>query len=156
MPDPTQQQEELGETRMDHVGLSVGDLDGLATWYREAFGLEEESRYGYRTGSSDVAGIVLLSPHGWRLELQHCPGSTPAQPSDPLEALLRQGFGHICIGVDDIDAAFELLVARGAGVMFPPRPTALPHITVSYLTDPEGNPIELLSRAGGASPERQA
>lgn len=28
--------------RFDHVGLNVADLDGMTTWYRDAFGLSVE------------------------------------------------------------------------------------------------------------------
>jgi catechol 2,3-dioxygenase-like lactoylglutathione lyase family enzyme len=137
---------ELSRTRLDHVGLSVADLDALAAWYRSALDLAEEARFSYAIGRRQVAGVLLASTDGWRLELQHCEGSEAGQPAGPLEALLRQGLGHLCLRVDDIDEAFALLVDRGAGVSFPPTPSPLSGVRVSYLTDPEGNFIELLEQ----------
>lgn len=136
----------LDGSRMDHVGLSVEDVDALGRWYRDAFGLREEARFAYPFGRRQVTGVLLTSPQGWRLELQHCEGSSAGQPADVRAALLRQGLGHLCLRVDDLDGAFAELVQRGAGVTFPPTPSPVPGMSVSYLTDPEGNFIELLQQ----------
>jgi len=137
---------ELSGLQLDHVGLSAGDLEALAAWYRRALGLAEEARFSYTIGRRQVKGVLLASPNGWRLELQHCEGSETGQPASVLAALLRQGLAHLCLRVEDIDAAFALLVERGAGVSFPPTPSPLAGMRVSYLTDPEGNFIELLEQ----------
>jgi catechol 2,3-dioxygenase-like lactoylglutathione lyase family enzyme len=137
---------ELSATRLDHVGLSVGNLDVLGAWYCSALGLAEEARFSYAIGHRQVTGVLLSSTDGWRLELQQCEGSEPGKLGSPREALLRQGLGHFCLRVDDIDATFALLVERGAGVSFPPTASPLSGMRVGYLTDPEGNFIELLEQ----------
>jgi glyoxylase I family protein len=137
---------ELSGTRLDHVGLSVEDLDALAAWYSSALGLVEQARFSYAIGRRQVTGALLRSTDGWRLELQQCEGSEPGQPASPLEALRRQGLGHFCLRIADIDEAFALLVERGAGVSLPPTASPLNGMRISYLTDPEGNLIELLEQ----------
>jgi lactoylglutathione lyase len=137
---------EVTGTQLDHVGLSVKDLDVLARWYCAALGLTEDARFNYAIGSRRVEGVLLTSPRGWQLELQRCDGSEAGQPANPLAALLRQGLGHFCLKVDDLDAAFAALVECGAAVVFPPMASPVVGMRVSYLNDPEGNFIELLEQ----------
>jgi lactoylglutathione lyase len=131
---------------LDHVGLAVRDVAVLSAWYQQALGLSEEARFAYSIGRHQVEGVLLVSPDGWRLEIQHSEGSEAGQPETPLKALLREGLGHFCLRVADIDAAFAELIERGAGVGFPPMASPLPGMRVSYVTDPEGNFIELLEQ----------
>jgi lactoylglutathione lyase len=133
-------------TRIDHVGLSVADLDETAGWYCRALDLTEVARFEYPIGRRSVAGVLLAARDGWRLELQRCDGSQPAQPANPLEALLEQGIGHFCLEVPDLDAAFALLVERGAGISVPPTSSPVPGMRIAYVTDPEGNFVELLEQ----------
>ena len=134
--------------RLDHVGISVGDAEALAGWYRDAMGFEEETRMTFPVDArGDMTVIVLRHPDGSRLELLERPGSEPGQEPDPFGSLLRRGVHHICFAVDDIDVAFAHLVGKGAGVKFPVSASPIPGARMAYLTDPEGNFVELLERA---------
>ena len=137
---------ELLNTSLDHVGLSVQDLPALVAWYVSAFGLVEESDFSYAIGSRQVKGALLASQDGWRLELQQCDGSVASPASTPLESLLHQGLGHFCLRVHDLDAAFALLVERGAATRIRPMSAPLSGVRIGYLADPEGNLIELLEQ----------
>jgi lactoylglutathione lyase len=137
---------ELSGTRLDHVGLSVSDLSALSDWYVDAFGLVEQARFAYEIGERHVVGALLASPDGWRLELQQCDGSAPGQPANALHSLLRQGLGHLCLQVPELDDAFARLLECGARVSIPPMQSPLPGVRISYVADPEGNLIELLEQ----------
>jgi lactoylglutathione lyase len=131
--------------RLDHVGLTVGDLDDMVAWYAEAFGLTVELHFAL--DHVDFRGVMLRSPGGWRLELLHRPGSvTGLQAGNPVEAALTRGFGHLAIDVPDVDAAYELLLGAGATDRMSPRPSPEPGIRMAYVADPEGNLLELLDR----------
>lgn len=137
---------DLGATYLDHVGLSVRDLQSLSAWYMDALDLVVEAAFEYRLGRREVHGVLLASRDGWRLEMQQCQGSAPAQAQTPAGALLQQGQGHFCLRVGDIDEAFAGLVAHGAAVGIEPIDSPIAGVRISYLVDPEGNLIELLEQ----------
>jgi catechol 2,3-dioxygenase-like lactoylglutathione lyase family enzyme len=137
---------ELPQMHLDHVGLSVADLDALIAWYADALGLIELSRFAYEIGDRRVVGALLASRDGWRLELQQCDDSVPGQPANPLQSLLRQGLGHFCVQVPELDTVFDRLVQCGARISVPPMRSPLPGMRIAYVADPEGNLIELLEQ----------
>lgn len=53
--------------RLDHVGLTVADLEAMRDWYAAALDLEVELEFAL----DHVAfrGVMLRSADGWRLEL---------------------------------------------------------------------------------------
>jgi glyoxylase I family protein len=134
--------------RPDHVGLAVRDLGAAERWYREGFGYERE--LVLRVEPIDLDIVMLRHPGaGDRLELLHRPGTTSAgQPSDPGDAALREGFGHLAFDVRDVDAGFDRLVALGATPVLTPRPSPEPGVRMAFVADPEGNLLELLDRRG--------
>lgn len=128
-----------------HTGLSVHDLSAMTRWYQQALGMEVEERFEPAEG---VSAALLGRPGGLRLELIHLQGSSPDEQrkADPGDSLLRHGWGHVCVRVDDIDRAFETLAAAGATKVSPPAPAPFPGCHYAFVTDPEGNQIELLSQ----------
>lgn len=134
-------------TALDHIGLSVGDLDAQAGWYAAALGLEPGA-----TGGIDTLGIRVRflheRGHGWSLELLERVGSEPGlQAPDPPTALLTRGYGHICLRVDgDLEGAYARLVAAGASSRMPPGESPEPGVRIAFVADPEGNLIELMDR----------
>lgn len=134
-------------TLLDHIGLSVGDLDAQAEWYAEALSLT-------RTGSGGlpdlgVRVVFLTDPdHGWSLELLERTGSAPGlQAPDPPTALLTRGYGHICLRVDGrLDDAYARLLGAGAVSRMAPGPSPEPGVQIAFVADPEGNLIELMDR----------
>ncbi|MFJ4621171.1 VOC family protein [Streptomyces sp. NPDC088812] len=132
-------------TRFDHVGISVPDLEAAASWYRAALGLTAAPVFA--VPGTDLRGVMLLHPSGWRVELLHRPSARPGPaPGDPLEAAATHGFGHMCLCVEDVAAEFGRLVAAGAGIGMTPRPAPRPGALMAFVTDPYGNLIELLDR----------
>jgi catechol 2,3-dioxygenase-like lactoylglutathione lyase family enzyme len=131
--------------RLDHVGLTVGDLEAMTRWYTENLHLVVEFEFALEHVA--FRGAMLRSPRGHRVELLHRDGSQIGlQAADPVEAALTQGFGHIALDVPDVDAAYAELLEAGAAQRMSPRPSPEPGIRMAYVADPEGNLIELLDR----------
>ncbi|GAA5026759.1 VOC family protein [Microbacterium fluvii] len=133
-------------TALDHVGLSVADLDAQAAWYADALGLVPTPAM-----SNPAIGVrtqYLVDPEdGWAIELLERVGSNPGlQASSPTEAILTRGYGHLCLRVADVAARFAALVAGGARVISAPGPSPMSGLILAYVADPEGNLIEVIER----------
>ncbi|MFV0372967.1 VOC family protein [Microbacterium sp.] len=133
-------------TALDHVGVSVGDLDAQAAWYVGALGLlalppTVKPDAGMRTQ-------FLVDPvDGWALELLERQGSQPqVRAQSPADSMRVHGYGHLCLRVDDVATHYAALVAAGAGEITPPGPSPMSGLPVAFVADPEGNLIELIQR----------
>ncbi|MGP3769671.1 VOC family protein [Streptomyces sp. SDT5-1] len=132
-------------TSFDHVGISVPDLEAATAWYCEALGLTAAPVFAIP--DTDLRGVMLLHPSGYRIELLHRPTARPGpRPGSALEAAATHGFGHMCLCVEDVDAEYHRLVAAGAGSSMSPRPAPRPGARMAFVTDPYGNLVELLDR----------
>ena len=132
---------------LDHVGLSVADLDAQAAFYCAAFGFVESTPFAIPP--LNLRGTFLVGPNGLAIELLEREGSRPGiQAKDQAEALLTRGYGHVCLRVDDVDVLHARLLELGASERMSPQPAPEPGVRMSFVSDPEGNLIELLDRAG--------
>ncbi|GAA5026777.1 VOC family protein [Microbacterium fluvii] len=132
---------------VDHVGLSVGDLDAQRDWYQRAFGFATAKPF--EIAAVGLRGVFLLGPDDLAIELLERRGSTHRTPAtSPPDELLAQGWGHVCLRVADVDEVFARLVDAGATVVTAPAPAPEPGVRFAFVTDPEGNFIELLDREG--------
>jgi catechol 2,3-dioxygenase-like lactoylglutathione lyase family enzyme len=130
---------------LDHVGLNVGDLEGMTRWYRDTLRLRVE--FEFALPELDFRGVMLHGSDGHRIELLHRAGNRAGLPADsPVDAALTRGFGHIALDVADVDTTYAQLLAAGAAERLSPRPSPEPGIRMAYVADPEGNLIELLDR----------
>lgn len=123
------------------VRVLANDVDALAKFYSEAFGMSETRR---PVDTATFKEIVLNS------------GSTPelakVAKSTPIVIATRDkkgppagGMAALIVEVPDMDKAIARATAAGAKLM---RPVAKSGEGLSYafLTDPEGNQFELLLR----------
>ena len=135
-------------TALDHIGLSVADLDAQADWYSRALGLEQLEPGGIPAVGLRV--VFLVDPeHKWALELLNRPGSQPKpRATSAPEHVLSQGYGHICLRVDDVDALYGRLIAAGATSIMEPGESPVSGVRMAFVADPEGNFIEMLDRPG--------
>lgn len=132
---------------LDHVGLSVADLDAQSAWYVHTFGLRASTPF--EIAPLGLRGVFVVGDEGFALELLERAGSRPGpRPRDSAEALLTQGYGHICLRVTDVDATHAGALANGALERMAPQGSPEPGVRMSFLADPEGNLIELLDRRG--------
>lgn len=94
---------------IDHVGIAVRDLDAACRRYRELLGAELSHRE--RVPGQGVEIAYLKLPGDTRIELV-----TPIDDEGPVARFLdRRGEGmhHVCVLVDDIQAALDSLGAAG-------------------------------------------
>lgn len=135
-------------TSLDHVGLSVADLDAQADWYAAALGLEKLEPGGIPAVGLRV--VFLVDPdEKWALELLNRPGSQPKpRAASAPEHVLSQGYGHICLRVADVDALYDRLIAAGATSIMEPGESPVSGVRMAFVADPEGNFIEMLDRPG--------
>jgi catechol 2,3-dioxygenase-like lactoylglutathione lyase family enzyme len=136
------------DARFDHVGVNVRDLTAATAWYSEAFGLR--TVFTFTLEGPGLSAVVLESPHGYRIELLARPGSTAGlRAPDPLAAVLTEGYGHFALAVPELEPVYESLVRLGAGVVMPPGPSPEPGVRMAWVSDPEGNLVELIEKNTG-------
>jgi methylmalonyl-CoA/ethylmalonyl-CoA epimerase len=104
--------------RVDHLGIAVKDLAEAVRAY-EALGFTVDATHEVPTEKVRTAFLPAGESH---LEL--------LEPTDPSSAIARflekrSGLHHVCVLVDDIEAALAELKARGVPVLDEtPRPGA--------------------------------
>ena len=130
----------------DHVGLSVADLEAQVAWYCAALDLTVVAPF--EVAGLGLRGAFVVGEPGLAIELLERAGSAPGiQAADQAEALLTRGYGHVCLRVDDVDSVHARLLAAGAAERMPPQQAPEPGVRMSFVSDPEGNLIELVDRA---------
>lgn len=129
--------------RLLHTMLRVGDLERSLTFYTEVLGMRLLRRKDYPDGRFTLAFVgygdesdtaVLELTHNW----------------DTSSYEIGTGYGHIALGVEDIDATCEAMAAKGGRVVRPPG--AMKHGTtvIAFVEDPDGYKVELIQRASRA------
>jgi lactoylglutathione lyase len=114
--------------------LFVQDLDRVMRFYRDTLGLEvvvsDDVSYAFRMADQDFA-IVHVSAGVRMLNAE--------------VLAVQQGAGHrvmLCADVEDIDAVYAALTAKGLAFIKPPIDQVWGWRT-AYFADPEGNLWEL-------------
>jgi catechol 2,3-dioxygenase-like lactoylglutathione lyase family enzyme len=141
--------------RYAHTNLIARDWEALARFYEEVFGCERLPAVRDLSGPEFEAGTGITGArlHGVHLRLpgydEHGPTleifSYEALPERPPTAVNRPGFGHIAFSVGDVAAARAAVLAAGGSAVGEVVTTAAgdARVTWCYLTDPEGNVVEL-------------
>jgi methylmalonyl-CoA/ethylmalonyl-CoA epimerase len=104
--------------KVDHIGIAVKDLAEAVRAY-QALGFAVEATHDVPT---EKVRAAFLPAGEARLELLE-----PTEPSSVIARFLekRSGLHHVCVLVEDIDAALAELKARGVAVLDEtPRPGA--------------------------------
>jgi lactoylglutathione lyase len=129
-------EEEMG-TRFDMVGVFVGDLRAMVTFYRDTFGLEIDWDGNGPYAEFKHEGIRFSMYE--RVQLPDLLGQTPTYPTG------INGTFELAIdlpGFEDVDREFERIVKAGARPIYAPRDEPW-GMRSSMIADPEGNLIEI-------------
>jgi lactoylglutathione lyase len=134
--------------RLHHAGISVPDLERSLDWYCRALNLTEGHRF--EVPPFGLRGVFALDPAGAGVELLEMAGALPGvNRADPPSANSVHGYNHMCFEVTNLEAAYERALIHGAVPVWDPRPAPEPGVRMAYVTDLDGNLIELIHRVEG-------
>jgi methylmalonyl-CoA/ethylmalonyl-CoA epimerase len=130
------------ELIVDHIGISVPDLDASIAWYGRMFGFELEMRQHLPIIPADIA---FLRRGDFRIELFQVEGAAPLPPErrEPNLDLRTHGNKHLCWRLEDVPATVACLRERGADIVFEKTINGTP---MAFIRDNAGNLIELIQR----------
>ena len=157
-----------GLSHVDHVGLTVPDLDAGVKFYAEVIGGVELYRMGpfdaaempavadgrdWTEAHINVAGaklMIAMLQVGPNLMLELFQYDRPADRRTTPPRNCDHGGHHVAFKVDDLDAAKAYLADHGCVVMDGPivldeGPCA--GLRINYVLDPWGNQLELVEYA---------
>ena len=134
---------------LNHLGITVTDLDASLAFYRDVIGFELDLRTRVagewfdtltRNQGADIE-IAMLRLAGFTLQLvdYHAAGGATL----PL-AHHNVGNPHLSIDVDDLDTRHEQIVASGRHEPTPIVDIMGTGIRSFYVHDPDGVPVELI------------
>ena len=134
--------------RLHHAGISVPDLERSLDWYCRAFDLTEG--YRFEVPPIGLRGVFALDRAGAGVELLEKSGALPGvNRADPPSANEVHGYNHMCFEVEDLEAAYARALRHGATAVWDPRDAPEPGVRMAYVTDLDGNLIELIHRLEG-------
>ncbi len=145
--------------RFGHVNVVARDWHALAAFYVEVFGctfVPPERDYsgpdldrGTGLAGTHLRGAHLRFPgHGDTGPTLEIYSYDPPGPDHPGAAADRRGWGHIAFQVTDVPRARDVILARGGvsvGDVVTLETSDGRWVTWCYVTDPEGNVLELQS-----------
>ena len=123
--------------RLLHTMLRVGDLEKSVAFYTDVLGMQLLRRKDYASGRFTLAFLgygnekehtVLELTHNWDTEHYD----------------LGNGYGHIALGVQDIQATCAGIADRGGRLVREPGPMKHGSTVIAFLEDPDGSKVELI------------
>jgi len=123
---------------LDHLVLRVRDLEGMIAFYRDVLGLSVERR-------QDAIGLVQMRAGAQLVDLVSVEGRL-GRTGGAAPAREGRNLDHFCLNVEDFDLARVTAHLEAHGVKVGEsglRYGAGGEGLSVYLTDPEGNGLEL-------------
>lgn len=144
------------QARYAHTNLIARDWRRMVRFYCDVFGCEPVGSERAHRGAwiEEVTAVPGAAIDGVHLRLPGLGENAPTleifsyhrMPESLPPAANRPGFAHIAFEVDDVAAARQAVLAHGGGDLGRIHTRPVPGagtITLVYLTDPEGNIVEL-------------
>jgi len=155
---------QLGLVGMDHVGITVPDIDEAVAWFENVMGCVAPLTFGPFSGVQDLLDVdpqavihqITMVRCGRSANIELFDYSAPNQRTDFPKNSDWAGH-HIAFYVTDIDAAVQYMVAHGAQKFFGPLPVTdgpAAGQSINYFRTPFGTYIELISYPNGMAYER--
>lgn len=103
--------------RIDHVAIIVRNIEQALTFYRDTLGITPSQIKEVPSEQVRIAFLPLGGPGGSEIELIE--PMTADSDSSLVKFLEKRGEGlhHICLEVDNINAALQEMQAKGAAVL---------------------------------------
>jgi len=134
-----------------HTGIVVSDMKRSLPFYRDLLGMKVWADF---KDDSEMLQSVTEVPGAnvWMVKLKAADGvsiellqylSNPQDVPEPTKAC-NVGCNHVALQVDNLDALYEKLKAKGIRFHAPPAVSADGGAKVTYCRDPEGVIVELV------------
>lgn len=126
--------------KLVHSMIRVIDEARSVDYYKRAFGLDIAERIDF----ADFTLVYLAAEKsGFELELTINKGRT-----EPYE--IGNGYGHLAVIVDDLDAEYARFTAEGftVGKLVDFKNGDVPVARFFFATDPDGYKIEVIAKGG--------
>jgi len=123
--------------RLLHTMLRVGNLQESLDFYCDVLGMTLLRQKEYPSGQFTLAFIgygdevdhtVLELTYNWGVDQYH----------------IGDAYGHIAIGVDDIEATCESIRKKGGKITREPGPMKHGTTVIAFVEDPNGYKVELI------------
>jgi len=111
--------------RAHHIALRTPDFSRAKAFYTEILGLPVAAEMPGRE-------CVFIDIGGTTIELTGAKDQEPGAPG---------AFAHLAFQVDDVDATWAELKAKGVSFFIEPRDAGA--MRIAFFRDPDGNPLEL-------------
>lgn len=128
--------------RLNHVAIAVPDLEAAARTYRDVLGAKVSPP---QDEPDNGVTVVFVELDNTKIELLH-----PLGENSPIEGFLKKntsgGMHHICYEVEDILAARDQLIAKGARILGSGEPKIGAHkkpVLFLHPKDFDGTLVEL-------------
>ncbi len=117
--------------------LRVGDLERSLAFYTDVLGMRLLRRKDYPSGRFTLAFVgygderdtaVLELTHNW----------------ETASYEIGSGYGHIALGVEDIQALCDQIREKGGRVTREPGPMKHGSTVIAFVEDPDGYKVELI------------
>ena len=139
---PTNPSSPFSSWRGDHVGIRVPDFDAAAAWYTGT--LDFRIIRTMALGEKTLAFLAPACNDSFHIEFIAGPGCSPRPEYEQLiDTHQVAGWHHLCMRVDDVDAAIKELKRREVRIVSEPRDVPGLALRFAFFSDPWGNLIEL-------------
>lgn len=137
---------------LNHVGLTVKNLDASLRFYREVVGMTVETSFALENGGfarltrNPPAAIkgAYVRAGTFRLQLlEYTAGGGTAQNIHHNNS----GSPHMSFGVDDVEAKFRAVQAMAWPKIISDIEEVVPKFRSFYVEDPDGVPVEFFQMA---------
>lgn len=145
-------------TGIHHVSITTRDIARLKDFYCRFFGFDVLTEMQWEAGNALADAICGLRDTAVKMVLLRLNNACleifefiqpMGKAGDPLRPVCDAGYSHICISVNDIDAAYKRLLDMGMKFNCPPQHMA-GLCSATYGRDPDGNLVEIMQPEKGS------
>ncbi len=125
--------------KLNHLAISVRDLEESISWYEDIFGLKVIAKM---TIPHNGVNLAFVGNESFVIEMLCVPGANPLPDgrSHPDTDNATLGVKHLCVAVENNREFVEALRAKGVKIVF--EPDGMPSYA-AFINDPTGNIIEV-------------
>lgn len=121
--------------RVIHTAVWVSDIEATTAFYEDVVGLAHQWDFTHE----GVLNYYVGTADGGEIQFKY--------DADATDAVEPAGIDHLALGVDDVDATFERVVAEsGCPVVLEPTDIEAAGRRAAFVRDPDGYVVEFVQR----------